>query len=86
MEILKIEIGKFIPEEGIEYKWEHGFDIETHCNNTSITISANKEGLVSLARHLLTLAQDSVPSGHHLHFDEYNSLEEGSVELTIEKK
>lgn len=37
------------------------------------------------ARHLLTLAQDSVPSGTHIHFDDLNSLEDGSIGLIIEK-
>lgn len=48
-------------------------------------ITANKPGLISLAKQLLTLAQDKVPSGYHLHFDEFNSLEEKSYELIIQK-
>ena len=36
--------------------------------------------------NLLTLAQDSVPVGHHWHFDDLNSLEEGSAPLTIGKE
>lgn len=44
---------------------------------------ANKSGLISLANHLLNLGQDDISFGHHLHFDEYNSLEEGSSELII---
>jgi hypothetical protein len=42
--------------------------------------------LISLAIHLLTLAQENVPVGSHCHFDEHNSLEHGSKELIIEKK
>ena len=41
--------------------------------------------MISLSRHLLTLAQDSVPSGTHIHFDDLNSLEDGSIGLIIEK-
>ena len=44
-------------------------------------ISANKEGLLSLAKQLTTLAE-AVP-GNHIHYDEYNSLEEGSAEMII---
>lgn len=51
-----------------------------------VLISANNEGLLSLANHLLTLAQKEVPIGSHIHLDEYNSLEEGSIDLIIEKK
>lgn len=48
-------------------------------------ISANNEGLLSLARHLLTLVQNEVPIGTHIHLDEYNLLEEGSIDLIVEK-
>ncbi|MBR0352180.1 MAG: hypothetical protein IJH53_03145 [Oscillospiraceae bacterium] len=46
-------------------------------------ISANREGLLSLARQLLALA-DGVP-GDHIHYDEDNSLEPGSSEMIIEQ-
>ena len=71
-------------EKGIEFNWEYGFEINTSFDK-EILISANKAGLISLARHLLTLAQDSVPSGTHIHFDDLNSLEDGSIGLIIEK-
>ena len=47
-------------------------------------ISANREGLLSLADHLTALAEEM--PGVHIHYDEYNSLKEGSCELIIEKK
>lgn len=83
---IKLEVPQFTPEKGIQYKWEIGFDIEAKVHKRAITIIANTEGLISLANHLLNLAQENVPSGHHLHFDEYNSLEEGSFELIIRKR
>ena len=83
---MKLEVPPFTPDKGIQYKWENGFDIETKVENGVINIVANKEGLISLANHLLNLAQAGVPLGHHLHFDEYNSLEEGSSELIVQKK
>ncbi len=49
------------------------------------TLSANKAGLTSLAIQLLTLAQDNVPAGCHIHYDKFNSLEDGSIELVIQK-
>ena len=48
-------------------------------------IKANNSGLLSLARHLITLAQNNVPDGSHFHLDEYNSLETGSSDLIISK-
>ena len=80
----EIEIIPYNSEKGIEFNWEYGFEINTSFDK-EILISANKAGLISLARHLLTLAQDSVPSGTHIHFDDLNSLEDGSIGLIIEK-
>lgn len=40
-------------------------------------------GLLSLASQLTTLANEV--NGAHIHYDEHNSLEEGSSEMIIEK-
>lgn len=80
----EIEITPYNLEKGIELNWECGFEIRTLFNG-EIVISANKAGLVSLASHLLTLAQDGVESGNHIHLDDLNSLEDGSVGITIER-
>lgn len=82
---INIDIPDYSPERGLVYKWENGFEIKSVTNNEVIIITANKAGLISLANHLLNLAQDNVPASHHLHFDEHNSLEEGSNELIIQK-
>ncbi len=42
----------------------------------------HREGLLSLAKQLTALA-NGVP-GDHIHYEEYNSLEEGSAEMIIE--
>ena len=65
-------------------KWEDGFTIAVKIENNAVIITANKEGLLSLANHLTALAQDNAP-GAHFHLDEHNSLEESSTELIIEK-
>lgn len=59
--------------------------IQYLCKNgdKEVTISANREGLLSLARHFQALAE-GVP-GDHIHYDEHNSLEEGSSALIIER-
>jgi hypothetical protein len=33
----------------------------------------------------MTLAQDAVPSGAHIHYDDKNSLEPGSTDLIVER-
>jgi hypothetical protein len=81
----KIEIPAYDPISGFQYKWEDGFEISTKIEKGEIVITANREGLISLANHLLNLAQEAVPSAYHLHLDEYNSLEEGSSPLILQK-
>ena len=61
--------------------WVEGFEIKAAAENGEIVISANREGMLSLAKHLTALA-DGVP-GDHIHYDAYNSLEEGSAEMLI---
>jgi len=82
---VKIEIPKYNGDTGITYLWTDGFELSIAIKKDAILIKANKEGLISMANHLLYLAQDDVPKNHHMHFDELNSLEEGSSELIIEK-
>ncbi len=64
-------------------EWVDGFEIRVKIDTGEAVISANKEGLLSLAQQLTVLADKS--AGSHIHYDENNSLEEGSAELIIEK-
>ncbi len=63
-------------------KWIDGFSTAVRIDDGVPIISANREGLLSLANHLTDLA-DEAP-GNHIHLDAFNSLEEGSVELIVE--
>lgn len=67
----------------MEFHWVDGFEITVTVEEGTAIISANKEGLLSLANHLTTLAE--APSRDHFHLDANNSLEDGSAELIIEK-
>ena len=64
-------------------KWENGFKISTSVREGEIAISANRQGLLSLANILVDLAGGQ--PGDHVHLDEYNSLENGSTGLVIEQ-
>ena len=81
MKEIKINIPEY--DDAIELVWDDNYKIKTSTLYDTITIEANRDGLLSLARHLLLLAQEEVPSGSHFHLDEFNSLEDGSVELII---
>ena len=67
----------------MEIKWIDGFKIMSTAARGKIVISANREGLLSLAKQLAALSE-GVP-GDHIHYDEHNSLEEGSAEMIIER-
>ena len=66
----------------MELNWADGFKINVRIENGAAVISANKEGLLSLANHLKSLAEE--PPGTHIHLDAYNSLEDDSSELILE--
>ena len=67
----------------MEVNWVDGFEIRVTVDSGAAVISANREGLLSLAEQLAALA-DGQP-GDHIHYDEHTSLEAGSAELIIER-
>lgn len=80
-----VEINDYSKENGICLRWEPGFKIECTESSDTVLIKANSEGLKSIANHCLTLAQEAAPKHRHIHLDSSNSLEDGSIELIIEK-
>ena len=67
----------------MDIEWVDGFEIRVRVDGDTVVIAANREGLLSLASQLTAMANEAV--GSHVHYDEYNSLEEGSVGLIVEK-
>ena len=82
---MEIDVPKYDRNIGLQLCWHPGFSIKVSSDNSEVTISANREGLLSMANHLLNLAQADVPPGTHIHLDSLNSLEDGSDEIIIEK-
>ena len=80
-----LDIPDYSPETGVVLKWENDAEIKVSTAHGEVLIEANADGLTSLANHLLNLAQTAVPPGAHIHLDGYNSLEDGSLPLIIEK-
>ena len=64
-------------------EWVDGFQIRVCIQDGVPVISANREGLLSLANHLTFLAEEA--PGSHIHMDAFNALEDGSTELIIER-
>ena len=63
--------------------WVDGFKISVQSTEDEVTISANKEGLLSLSKQLTEQATEE--TGSHYHLDEHSALEEGSSNIVIEK-
>ena len=70
---------------GFHYNWLDNFKIELFIEGDTVIMRANRQGLESLAKQLFLLSQDFVPNHLHLHYDDMNSLENGSNALIIEK-
>jgi len=49
---IKIEIPEYEPGKGLPSQWFDDFEIETFMENSRFVISANKDGLLSLAAQL----------------------------------
>ena len=67
----------------MDIEWVDGFVIRVTVNSGEALISANREGLLSLAKQLTALAEAA--PGSHIHYDSYSSLEDGSAEMVVEK-
>ena len=65
----------------MEIEWVDGFEIRVKVDHDAVVISANKEGMLSLAKQLTALAEAA--PGQHIHYDEYNSLEDESAEMIV---
>jgi hypothetical protein len=80
---ITMDVPEYVEGRGLEMDWDDSFEILVTSDNDGVQIVANPAGLRSLARHMLLLAQERVPSGHHIHLDENSPLEPGSVSLIL---
>jgi hypothetical protein len=63
-------------------EWNDGASIRVTITNGEALVSANRDGLKSLAAQLNALAEEE--QGSHIHYDAFNALEDGSNDLIIE--
>ena len=81
----EIDVPEYNPATGIYLQWDDGFEISVRSDGMGVVIIANAAGLRSLARHLLVLAQEHVPANRHIHLDDRSALEDGSMELILQR-
>jgi hypothetical protein len=75
------ETGQFVPQW-----WQENFELEISLHHDQVVITGDAAGLRNLAAQLLALAQDYVYSGCHVHLDADNVLENGSVQVILQRK
>lgn len=71
--------------------WSEGCRVEAFYeednSHANVTIAANQEGLVSLAKLLLFIAKEEHQEDYHVHLDKYSGLESSSnVGLIFQKE
>ncbi|MFJ6602211.1 Imm32 family immunity protein [Streptomyces lydicus] len=81
---LVISVPEYCVGEGLKFAWDDDFEIEMEVGPTEVLIKANRAGLTSLARHLLTLAQQGVHQGSHLHLTADQEIE-SQIDLVLER-
>ena len=84
--IVTVDVPDYSPEHDLRRQWDEGSVIATKWEDGTLVVEANREGLLSLARLMLTLAAQSVPPGAHWHLDDSNALEPSSIGLIIERR
>ena len=67
----------------MKLEWKDESEIRVSISDGTALISANREGLLSLAAHLTALAGET--PGTHIHLDAFNSLKDDSEELILER-
>ena len=52
---------------GIDVIWEDGAKYTINSNESGFVMSANRDGLISLAKQMLYMAYNDLPIGSHVH-------------------
>lgn len=73
------------PREGLHLDWQPDFLIGLRMEGEQVVLYANAAGLRTLADHLVALASEECPPGHHTNYEDDESLEKGSPALMILK-
>lgn len=72
---------------GLDVIWEKDSKYAINVQNCNVVITANKSGLVSLAKQMLYMAHSNLPLGSHVHYNNFfTKTNDEGFELVIEKK
>jgi len=82
---INVEIIPYSDEDCICVELVPGAKIKCRKRGGEFLIQANREGLQFLAKTCLTLAQEDIPAGDHVHFDGFDFFESDDIDMTIER-
>lgn len=72
---------------GIDVIWDDGSKYSTSVSDNDVVISANKAGLISLAKQMLYMAYSDLPMGAHVHYNSFfTKMANEKYELIVEKE
>lgn len=71
---------------GLDIIWDAGSKYTINVQENNVVISANQSGLVSLAKQMLYMAHNNLPTGSHVHYDDFFTKVNNGLDLVIEKK
>ena len=73
-------------ENAVDVIWEDGSQYSLVVSGDTVELSANKQGLLSLAKQLLYFANNELPNGSHVHYSSFFCRNlESDYELIISK-
>jgi len=81
---VEISVPQYSRDKDLVVEWEPEPVIRATHQPDGMHVQANRDGCVTLARIFLSLAQDGVPNGVHLHLESSNGLTDDSSPWTIE--
>lgn len=55
----------------VDVIWDKGANFTATTDGVNIIIKANKSGLMSLAKQMIYMAYNDLPSGSHIHYDDF---------------
>ena len=78
-----------IPEydgNALDVIWNDNARYTLDVDYDSVILSANREGLISLAKQMIYFAYNELPEGSHIHFDSFFTKTDQTFHLVVEKK
>ena len=65
--------------------WKQDAAVRVDIFGRGVVITANSDGLISLAKQMMYLAEETVPSGCHVHYDDLFLSGGSASSLIIDK-